>query len=59
MGDSNYDMLAAKRAKMYPIGISTEFYSNKRLRKNGAKFVFGKHSEILNSLKSGRIKLVF
>lgn len=57
VGDSEYDMLAAKRAKMFAVGITTGFYSKKKLQEKGAKLVFNKHSDILNAIKSGKIKL--
>lgn len=33
VGDSEYGILAAKRAKMFAVGITTGVYSKKKLRK--------------------------
>ena len=57
VGDSEYDMLAAKRAKMLPVGITTGFCTEKKLREKGAKIAYNKHSEILDGIKSGKIKI--
>jgi len=57
IGDSKYDMLAAKRAKMTPIGITTGFYSKNQLKSNGAQMTFEKHTDILDAIKSGKIKI--
>jgi len=57
VGDSKYDMLAAKRAKMTPIGITTGFYSKNQLKSNGAQMTFEKHMKILHAIKSGKIEI--
>jgi phosphoglycolate phosphatase len=51
MGDSKYDMIAAKRAKMKRIGISTGFYSKNQLKLNGAQITVSNHKELLDILK--------
>lgn len=40
VGDSIFEMIAARRARMYPIGIHTGIYSERELKRNGAKVVF-------------------
>ena len=57
IGDSEYDMLAAKRAKMTPIGITTGFWSKNQLKSNGAQLTFEKHMQILAAIKSGKIEI--
>jgi len=46
IGDSIYEMIAAKRARMLPVGLLTGIYSEKDLRKNGAKFVIKNLAEM-------------
>lgn len=46
IGDSIYEMIAAKRAKMFAVGIHTGIYSKSQLRKNGAKKVITDISEL-------------
>lgn len=40
IGDSIYEMMAAKRAKMLAFAVLTGFYSRKDLKKSGANFIF-------------------
>ena len=40
VGDSIYEIMAAKRAGMYAVGVHTGFYSKQDLKKKGAKIVF-------------------
>ena len=46
VGDSVYEMIAAKRAKMLAVGLQTGIYSEKELAKNGANKVIKKVSEL-------------
>ena len=39
IGDSIYEMQAAKRAKMLAIGVLTSFYTKRKLKENGATYV--------------------
>ncbi len=57
IGDSKYDMQAAKRAKMIPVGITTGFYTKNQLKSNGAQMTFEKHMQILDAIKSCKIKI--
>ncbi len=51
IGDSKYEMIAAKRAKMFAIGIHTGAYSEKELEKNGAKIVFKNFKQLEKFLR--------
>jgi pyrophosphatase PpaX len=46
IGDSIYEMQAAKRAKMLAIGILTGFYSERELKENGANYVCRNWNEV-------------
>ncbi|MEM3091164.1 MAG: HAD family hydrolase [Candidatus Pacearchaeota archaeon] len=46
IGDSIYEMIAAKRAKMLALAVLTGFYSNKELKRFGADFVFNDFKEL-------------
>lgn len=52
IGDSANEMIAARRAKIYGVGITTGAFSRKQLAKAGAKKVFRNHREFLKFLKS-------
>lgn len=51
IGDSIYEMQAAKRAKMIAIGLVTGFYSEKELKENGADYVCRNFREVKNLIK--------
>jgi pyrophosphatase PpaX len=55
IGDSIFDMISAKRAGMKRIGLTTGFYSEMRLKFEGAKYCFRNHEEVLSFLRSVRI----
>lgn len=55
IGDSIYDMIAAKRAGIRRLGLTTGFYNSKQMKRNGAMMTFKNHVEVLRTLKSGRI----
>lgn len=55
IGDSIFDMISARRAGMKRIGMTTGFYSEMRLKFEGAKYCFRNHREVLNFLKAVRI----
>ncbi len=55
IGDSKFDMISAKNAKILPIGIYTGFYSANELKKHGGKFAFKNHKSIFTLLKSWQI----
>lgn len=55
IGDSIYDVIAAKRAKMLALGLTTGYYSEMELKIRGAKYVFRDHKEVISFLRSGRI----
>jgi len=46
IGDSKYEMLAAKKAGMIGIGILTSFYSARELKKHGATYVCKNFREV-------------
>jgi HAD superfamily hydrolase (TIGR01549 family) len=50
IGDSVYEAIAAKRAKMPCFGMTTGYYSASQLRRGGMKKVFRNHIEIKNYL---------
>lgn len=52
IGDSIYDMMAARNARMTGYGLETGFYNWRHLRRAGAKEVFRSHREFLRFLKS-------
>lgn len=52
IGDSENEMIAARRANMYGVGITTGVFSKKQLEKAGAKKVFKSREEFLEFLKS-------
>lgn len=54
IGDSIYDIIAAKRAHVLALGLTTGYYSEMELRIHGAKFSFRNHFEVLSFLRSGR-----
>lgn len=51
IGDSIYDVIAGKRARVMPIGLTTGYYSEMQLKWNGAKTSFRNHTEFANYLK--------
>lgn len=51
VGDTVYEMLSAKRAKMTGIAVESGIYSAKILKKNGAKLVFGDLKELYKSFE--------
>ncbi len=51
VGDSVYDALAAKRAKMDFIGVTTGYTSAKTLREAGAKAILSKVKDLVPELK--------
>lgn len=55
VGDSVYEMIAAKRAKMYGYGVTTGFYSKSQLMSKGAKKVFRNHLGIVADLKKNLV----
>jgi len=55
IGDSIYDMIAARRADMRRLGLTTGFYNSRKMKKNGAMMTFKNHTEVLRTLKYGRI----
>lgn len=55
IGDSIYDVMAAKRAHVLPLGLTTGYYSDMQLKFKGAKRTFRNHKEVLRLLRSGRI----
>lgn len=46
IGDSRYDVMAAKQAGAKPVGVATGNYSAERLRSEGAEIVIGALSEL-------------
>lgn len=55
IGDSIYDMMAAKRAGIKTrYGLATGFYSKRQLKAKGATKTFKNHTEVLRTLRSGR-----
>jgi pyrophosphatase PpaX len=50
IGDSIYDVIAGKRAKAIPLGLTTGYYSEMQLKFNGAKACFRDHNEVLAKL---------
>jgi len=55
IGDSIYDMIAARRAGMKRFGLTTGFYKEGQMKKNGASIVFKNHTGVLRILRSGQI----
>ncbi len=51
VGDSIFEMIAAKRARMFAVGIHTGIYSERELFKNGAKKVIRNMAELKKILK--------
>ncbi len=54
IGDSMYDVIAARRAKTLPLGLTTGYYSEMQLKFNGAKRCFGNHREVLSRLSPSK-----
>jgi HAD superfamily hydrolase (TIGR01549 family) len=54
IGDSKYDVIAGKRAKAVPLGLTTGYYSEMQLRFNGAKACFRDNAEVLSKLSPSR-----
>lgn len=52
IGDSIYDVIAARKAGATAFGLSTGYYNARQLRKVGAKHVFKNHIEVLKFLKA-------
>ena len=46
IGDSIYEMQAAKRAKMIAIGVLTSFYTKRKLKESGATYVCKNMKEV-------------
>lgn len=42
---------------MIPVGITTGFYTKNQLKSNGAQMTFEKHMQILDAIKSCKIKI--
>lgn len=55
IGDSIYDIIAARRAHVTAFGLTTGYYSEMQLKFKGAKRCFRNHREFLSFLRSGRI----
>jgi len=55
IGDSIYDIIAARRAHVTAFGLTTGYYSALQLKWKGAKASFKDHREFLSFLRSGRI----
>jgi len=51
IGDSKYEMIAAKRTGMIGIGILTSFYSPKELKQHGAVYVCNNFKEVKNLIQ--------
>ncbi|MBI4894596.1 MAG: HAD family phosphatase [Candidatus Aenigmarchaeota archaeon] len=54
IGDSKYDVIAGKRAKAIPLGLTTGYYSEMQLKFNGAKACFRDNAEVLSRLSPSR-----
>ena len=51
IGDTDNDMICAKRAGMPSVGVLWGFRTEKELRENGANFIVNEPKEIINLLK--------
>lgn len=59
IGDSIYDVIAAKRAKVFGVGLTTGYFSELQLKMNGAKAAFKNHFEILSRMSPSKNSVEF